>query len=77
MEPPEDAVSPQEQLQHDLLTAATVLRGTTQLLQRQLARQDRLADAERALMEARLIVLETTAHRIAQVARDLDRRPPT
>jgi hypothetical protein len=52
-----------------------VLRGTTQLLQRQLARQDGMAAAERALMEARLTVLATTAHRIAQVARDLETRP--
>jgi signal transduction histidine kinase len=72
-----DAASPQEQLRHDLLTAATVLRGTTQLLQRQLARQDGMADAERAVMQARLRVLAMTTDRIVQLARDLDRQPPT
>lgn len=72
MDRPEDTASPQEQLRHDLLTAATVLRGTTQLLQRQLARQDGMPAAERDRMLARLSVLATTAQRIGQLARDLE-----
>jgi hypothetical protein len=76
MDRPENAASPQEQLRHDLLTAATVLRGTTQLLQRQLARQAGMAAAECALMQAHLTVLATTADRIGELARDLDGLPP-
>lgn len=65
----DDALNDADQLRHELFSSLTIIRGQTQLLQRQLQRMDGFADGDRARLEAGLAVILASARALgARVA---------